>query len=345
MAIQIRTAFLLLGYERFAESIGVDVSSALARVGLTASSLSNPEAWNDFQAVINLLEYTATVGNCPSLGLRLSQLHGINSLGATGVLIQHAKNVGEVIRLSSRYTYFQSPALRTYVKPVAGRDNVIDLTFAIDMPHLLPRAQTVELWLGSSLQGLSVIGDGKIQPLLVQFPHPRQGSRADYRNIIGCAYQFDAPVAAIRILKSDLQRPIAGHNPVLQVMAETFMQQQFVELNRTFADQVRIVVCQFLGLGKASHEIVARELGLHPRTMQRRLRIENQTFENIVDRLRREQFIEFLHLTKPMSLSQIASALGYSEHAALTRACRRWYGRTPTELRREYQSYPSGNFP
>lgn len=344
MAILVRAA-ILFGYERLAKSIGVDASNALERVGLTASSLSNPDALIDFQAMINLLEYTATAGNCPSFGLRLSQLrHDIAFSGAMGVLVQHAKNVGEVIRLSVRYIYFQSPAYRIVVKPVIGRDDVIDLTFAIDMPSLLPLAQTVELSLGSSLQGLRVLSDGKIQPLLVQLPHPRQGSRDDYRNIFGCPYKFEAPVAALRLLKSDLERSIAEHNPVLQAMAETYMQQQFTELNRTFADRVRMVVCRLLGVGKASHEIIARELGLHPRTMQRRLRTENQTFENIVDRVRREQLIEFLHRTKPMSLSQIASALGYSEHAALTRACRRWYGRTPAELRREYQIHPLGNY-
>ena len=34
-----------------------------------------------------------------------------------------------------------------------------------------------------------------------------------------------------------------------------------------------------------------------------------------------------------LSLTQVALMLGYSEQAALTRSCRRWYGCTPSALR------------
>jgi len=34
-------------------------------------------------------------------------------------------------------------------------------------------------------------------------------------------------------------------------------------------------------------------------------------------------------------VAQLAQLLGYSEQAALTRSCRRWFGQTPTALRRQ----------
>ena len=43
-------------------------------------------------------------------------------------------------------------------------------------------------------------------------------------------------------------------------------------------------------------------------------------------------------LDTDLPLSQVAGLLGLAEQAVLTRACRRWFGRTPREVRRAGRS-------
>ena len=73
-------------------------------------------------------------------------------------------------------------------------------------------------------------------------------------------------------------------------------------------------------------------LGLHPRTLNRRLHQEGTAFKRVVDEIRFEIARQLLTSTA-MSLTQISAALDFSEGSAFTRAFRRWAGETPTDWR------------
>jgi len=75
-------------------------------------------------------------------------------------------------------------------------------------------------------------------------------------------------------------------------------------------------------------------LTIHPRTVQRRLAAEGSSFATILDTVRREEARRYL-TTTDMPMSQVSSLIGLSEQATFTRCCRRWWGTTPTAVRRE----------
>lgn len=72
---------------------------------------------------------------------------------------------------------------------------------------------------------------------------------------------------------------------------------------------------------------------MHPRTLQRRLAAEGQTFESILDDVRRRTALEVIVETD-LPLCHVAALVGLAEQATLTRAVRRWCGLTPSALRR-----------
>ena len=55
------------------------------------------------------------------------------------------------------------------VVPADGAGDQVDLTFALDMPHLPPRRQTIELSLGLVVQGLRMVGGERIAPVLEEW--------------------------------------------------------------------------------------------------------------------------------------------------------------------------------
>jgi AraC-like DNA-binding protein len=73
-------------------------------------------------------------------------------------------------------------------------------------------------------------------------------------------------------------------------------------------------------------------LGMHPRTLQRRLRSEGESVESIKDSVRRDIALRYLTQTS-MPLIRVAKALGYSETSALSRSCYRWFALSPRQLR------------
>jgi AraC-like DNA-binding protein len=56
-------------------------------------------------------------------------------------------------------------------------------------------------------------------------------------------------------------------------------------------------------------------------------------FEDIKDAVRRDMAAAYLR-QRNLPLSQVAELLGYAEPSALSRSCRRWFGETPSAVRR-----------
>jgi AraC-like DNA-binding protein len=81
-----------------------------------------------------------------------------------------------------------------------------------------------------------------------------------------------------------------------------------------------------------SMTLVAAQLGLHERTLRRRLAAENSSYDAIVDDVRRKLAIEYLQMTR-MSVDDVAWKVGFSDSSNLRRAIRRWTGKTISELR------------
>ena len=77
-----------------------------------------------------------------------------------------------------------------------------------------------------------------------------------------------------------------------------------------------------------SRETVAAALGINPRTLHRRLAREGTTFEAIREHVRRDLTVHYL-AQSDIGMIEVAARLGYAEPAVLTRACRRWFGRSP----------------
>lgn len=77
---------------------------------------------------------------------------------------------------------------------------------------------------------------------------------------------------------------------------------------------------------------VAVELGLHPRTLQRRLREEEVGFAELQDELRLRLARRWLDEAK-LDLETISERLGFSDRRSFTRAFQRWTGQTPSEFR------------
>ena len=102
--------------------------------------------------------------------------------------------------------------------------------------------------------------------------------------------------------------------------------------------RVRVLIPRHLVEGDCTCKRVAATLGLHPRTLQRRLREENESFEAIKDSVRRDVALRYLQ-QPDMSLVQVTELLGYSETSVLSRSCLRWFAASPRRLRAAFHSH------
>lgn len=102
-------------------------------------------------------------------------------------------------------------------------------------------------------------------------------------------------------------------------------QQLSHQVEQAFSDKPRL-----LGLGV---EALAEELGLHPRTLQRRLKDAGESHSAIQARVRHRLAEAWLRQPE-LSIEDISERLGFTDRRSFTLAFTRWSGQTPSQFRR-----------
>jgi len=96
---------------------------------------------------------------------------------------------------------------------------------------------------------------------------------------------------------------------------------------------VRRLIRKQLLFGQCSMEAVAASLGMHRRTLDRKLQRQGAQYGELVDSVKQEVARQLLHDTR-LQVQQIAESLHFSTAANFATAFRRWTGKTPSEFRR-----------
>ncbi len=330
MAAMVR-AQALRGYRELVAELGGDPARLLRAAKIKGAAFDVPDSLVGFGSVVELLERSAHDLACPDFGFRLAERQDIGILGPLSVAMRYSATVGEAMRCASRYIYVYNAAIRFAVRADQADDQAL-ITFELLAEHGPHCAQMIEHGVGITARILGMLTTGRGHLDRVWLPHPAVGSRPMYRRHLGAPVEFGAAHAALAIDRRDLDLRLGEHNEELRALAVDYLAMRFPVPDTSFPVQVRAVVERLLGTGACGYAEVAAALAMHPRTLQRRLRDEGTTFEDIKDEARRALAQRYLaHPEVP--LAQVTAALDYSEQSALTRSCQRWFHMTPSGLR------------
>lgn len=108
----------------------------------------------------------------------------------------------------------------------------------------------------------------------------------------------------------------------------------YLGLEAGFRERVRACLMECLASGECSMATVAARLAISTRTLQRRLRDEDTSFQQILNRLREELARHYLANSR-YSSSEISFLLGYDDPNSFIRAFHAWTGQTPERARSE----------
>ncbi len=100
-----------------------------------------------------------------------------------------------------------------------------------------------------------------------------------------------------------------------------------------FAGSVKQVITALMKHGQWHLGQTARAVGMHPRTLQRRLLETDEEYSGLLAEVRFEQALRLISDPK-VKIIDVAGELGYSDSANFTRAFRQWTGVSPTDFRR-----------
>jgi len=333
MTTSVRTS-VLNGYLALMRQLGADPAEMLRRYRITPESLADEDALLSLRSVTQLLEASAAGTGCPDFGLRLSNKQDITVLGPLAIAMQNASTVGEALGYASRYLFVQSPGLSFSVhdSSLLARDSV-ELRVEIHLAQQPRQRQIVDLCLADLHHMLQVLADRHYLLRAVTLPHSVLAPLSTYKQFFAAPVRAEQEYAGLHIARSTLDASLQAGNRSLRQIAVEYLSLQFGEPDQALASRVRQTLRRTLVTRRASKAEIAGLLGMHPRTLQRHLAAEDTSFETIREELRKETALRYLCETR-IPLTQLAGILGLSEQSALGRACRRWFGLSPAQLRK-----------
>ncbi|MBR8558230.1 AraC family transcriptional regulator, partial [Acinetobacter baumannii] len=77
---------------------------------------------------------------------------------------------------------------------------------------------------------------------------------------------------------------------------------------------------------------IANQLNMHTRTLRRKLKLENESFRNLIKNYKMHKAIELL-INSNLSYKEIAFLLGFKSFSSFSKAFKTWTNKTPQEFR------------
>ena len=177
-------------------------------------------------------------------------------------------------------------------------------------------------------------GSGQhIVPLQVALRRRAPGSDF-HRAFFGCPIRFGADEDRMVLDAAHLALPFLDHNPEMLRMVGPALAAALrdIEAQASFEDQVKAALRRAFAAGRSDVAIVARELGLSERTMQRRITTQGKTFRILLNETRQELGRQLLS-DLSVDVKEVAFLLGYQDANSFYRAFREWEHVTPAQWR------------
>jgi AraC-like DNA-binding protein len=321
----------LQGFDDLVAELGSDPGVLLRAGQVPPDAVGDHDTFLDYRAVVALLESAALETGADDFGLRLAQRQGLEILGPLGVAARTAATVGAALAAIEEYLTVYSPAIAVSVV-APGDEDLADFRWSLVVSRPPPHRQAAELGLGVSVRVFQLLAGPDFRPVSVSLRHAAPASDSGHEHYFGCPVRFGEPAYGFRFRRAVLDRHLSSDGAV-HAVARGYLDSIAVPGGDDTSTPVVRLIRRMLPTGSLDLGMVADQLALHPRTLQRQLAARGTSFATLVDEVRRDEAERYLRETA-MPLGHLAGVLGFSEQSALTRACRRWFGSSPTQVRR-----------
>ncbi|MGC8099457.1 AraC family transcriptional regulator [Metapseudomonas otitidis] len=315
---------------------GIEPAAFLASIQLTPSILAQREQRIAASAYLELLGQAMARLDDPRLGLHLGEAVRPGYYGVLGYLLMSCPTLSDALHRQARYAALVGNLGQVELDdepPRAGQEPLVRLAWEPSLPLL--RDQVAEESLAGWVTFGRWISGLDIPPTEVRFQHPAPADAAEHRRVFRCPVLFEQPDNALVFPRRLLATPLGQADSHVRQMLDAYADRLLGELRQgqSVLDRARLALAGRLAEDGADLEHLAADLGLSPRTLQRRLRDAGLTFSQLVDETRQQLVLHYLR-DPALELADIAFLVGFSEAGSLARAFRRWTGQSPGEYRR-----------
>jgi AraC-like DNA-binding protein len=324
----IRSAGLRTAIEMLRD-LGIDPKPVVESIGLSLDLFRDPDGEAPLAATLKLLTACARVSGLPHFSLLAGAHNGLATLGVFGHLALTAPDVRTAI---DDIIGFLSVFDRVASARLAVEHDTAVLNYLFDFPSATGAADFCDGATAAISRMLRGICGENWRPLRVRLPRRRPANVTPYLETFGCEVTFGADFASIEFPARLLTRTPSGANATLRAFLEELVRQAEQKSGAEIERVRRIIRRQLVG-GRPAVDEAAAALGIHRRTLARRLSAEGLTFKGLVGDLRFEIANDLL-AKSDAPIARIAEMLGYSDQTVFSRAFSSRFGHPPSDMRK-----------
>jgi AraC-like DNA-binding protein len=261
-------------------------------------------------------------------GFALGQLFSVESFGRFNIALQSAPNLASAVRLISAYAPQFEAILQIRLCEESGR---LYIEFGDEQPV---SAWQFEDALVACWQLLVQLTQTQLAATRVCLQAPEQEYSQQLNEMFSSNVEFSSSSTYIQLSLLDWARPMGAPSPLITTLFECWAYQEgddesrfLAEIYHTIYEQLsqRIIEFALPDLAKKHYCSVA--------TMKRRLAKHDKTITKMKDEVHMLVCYHYVTMTA-LPLTSVADWLGFSDGSNFCRACKRWFGVTPSNLRR-----------
>lgn len=301
----------------------------LGEEGFNLAQFEDPDTEIPFIAGSRMLACCVAETGCQHFGLLMGERVGSSSLGLAGFILRFAPDVGAALQALLHHLELHDQG---GVPVVTTRGGVSALGYAISLPGVEAADQICDLSTAMACNIMRELCGQSWNPTQVLLARRRPPDLAPYKHFFRAPLRFDVEQNAVTFPTHLLDHPLASADPALFRHLEKEADALHDSRAENTTGLVRRLLRNSLVNGQFTISDIAKQLGMHERTMHRHLEKEGTTFRRELEGIRYEAARQLLSKSKT-PLSGIADALGYSEASTFIRSFRRWSGTTPAQWR------------
>ena len=313
-------------------TLGVgDTDALLEAARIDPRLLEKPENRIPLEQQQALWQLAVQASGTPAFGLHFARCIQPTNFGLLGYMAMNCRDIGECFEAIVRYQFLAGQGGEfTLASDGAG----VGLCYTPVNPGHPATAQRVVAMLAATAGfGRWLVGE-HFKARRVEFTQAAAVNTADYEEFFACAVVFDAPRNCLFFDEAvtRLGVPNASEELLLLLSERANRLLQSLSQHSGIAARIASLLATQLTDMLPDKTVIASQLGMSERTLQRRLKQEGTSFQVILDNTRHYLARELLRNTA-LPLTGVATHLGFAEPSAFFRAFRKWEGCTPGQYR------------
>ncbi len=314
------------------EEYGIDPDPVFRRVDLDPQLLFEPGARYPLSGISSLWLEMGRLIDDPCFGLKTAEHWHPSHFGTIGYAMLASASVRNGLERLIRFHRVVSDAqFGELIEDKTDNSLHVKLNWHQEAPWT-PGREDAAMTFILSICRLNF--NRPLNPKRVELTHNQHQCLLRYEKFFNCRVDLNRPSPMLTFSLNDVDKVLRSGDEYLAQFHDRIMEDYISKLSEIrVIRSVQKVLASRLADGPVTVDTVARELGMSTRKLQRDLKLEGTTYQELLNTTRRDLAQRYVQDGRN-DLTEVAFILGFADLSTFSRSFKRWTGISPSRYRK-----------